>query len=38
MNGGLYNTGSDNNYLIPRYYISRYTDLATFAAYIRDAG
>ncbi len=37
MNGSTYTTGTDP-YLIPRYYISRYTDLATFAAYIRDAG
>ena len=37
MVGGLYNT-SDDPYLVSRYYISRYTDLGTFAAYISDAG
>lgn len=37
MNGGEYTTGS-NPHLIPRYYISRYTDLSTFAGYIQNAG
>ena len=37
MVGGLYNT-SDDPFLVSRYYISRYTDIYTFAAYISDAG
>ena len=37
MNGGLYNT-SDNPFLVNRYYISRYTDLYSFAAYLSAAG
>lgn len=37
MNGGLYNT-SDDPYLVNRYYIARYTDIYTFAAYISNAG
>ena len=38
MNGGLYNTSVDDPYLVSRYYISRYTDIYTFAAYIEAAG
>lgn len=37
MVGGLYNT-SDDSFLVSRYYISRYTDLSTFAAYVSSAG
>ncbi|MGN1013867.1 MAG: polysaccharide deacetylase family protein [Butyricicoccus sp.] len=37
MTGGLYNT-SDNPFLVNRYYISRYTDLSTFASYVSSAG
>ena len=37
MVGGLYNT-SDDPFLVSRYYISRYTDLSTFAAYVSSAG
>ncbi|MBQ6432190.1 MAG: polysaccharide deacetylase family protein [Oscillospiraceae bacterium] len=37
MNGGLYNT-SANPFLVNRYYVSRYTDLYTFAAYLSMAG
>lgn len=37
MVGGLYNT-SDDPFLVSRYYISRYTDIYTFAAYISSAG
>lgn len=37
MNGGDFVTGSDP-FLIPRHYVSRFTDLNTFAAMIRDAG
>lgn len=37
MNGGLYNT-SDNPFLVNRYYVSRYTDLYSFAAYLSAAG
>lgn len=37
MNGGLYNTSSDP-FLVSRYYISRYTDLGSFAAYLSAAG
>ena len=38
MNGGLYNTSVDDPYLVSRYYISRYTDIYTFAAFIEAAG
>ncbi len=38
MNGGLYNTSVDDPYLVSRYYVSRYTDIYTFAYYISDAG
>lgn len=34
INGGLYHTG-DNPLLVNRYYISRYTDLSTFASYLQ---
>lgn len=37
MNGGLYNT-SDDPFLVNRYYISRYTDIYSFASYISEAG
>lgn len=37
MVGGLYNT-SDNPYYVNRYYISRYTDIYTFAAYVSSSG
>lgn len=37
MNGGLYNT-SANPFLVNRYYVSRYTDIYTFAAYLSAAG
>lgn len=37
MNGGLYNT-SANPFLVNRYYVSRYTDLYSFAAYLSAAG
>lgn len=37
MNGGDYVTGSDP-FLIPRHYVSRFTDLNTFAALIQHAG
>ena len=37
MQGGLYNT-SHNPFLVNRYYISRYTDIYTFAAFIAAAG
>ena len=37
MNGGLYST-SDNPYEVNRYYVSRYTDVYTFASYISNAG
>lgn len=37
MVGGLYNT-SDNPYLVNRYYVSRYTDINTFASYLTAAG
>lgn len=33
INGGQYNT-SDDSGLVNRYYISRYTDLSTFAGYV----
>ena len=38
MQGGLYNTSVDNPYKVSRYYISRYTDIYTFASYISNAG
>lgn len=37
MNGGLYNT-SDNPFLVNRYYVSRHTDLYSFAAFLSAAG
>lgn len=37
MNGGLYNTSSDP-FLVSRYYIARYTDIYSFAAYLSAAG
>lgn len=37
MVGGLYNT-SDDPFYVNRYYVSRYTDLSTFAAYVSAAG
>lgn len=37
MTGGQYNT-SDDPYLVSRYYISRYTDIYTFASYLSLAG
>lgn len=37
MVGNLYNT-SDDPHLVNRYYISRYTDIYTFAAYVSNAG
>lgn len=37
MTGGLYNTSADP-FLVNRYYIARYTDIGTFAAYISSAG
>lgn len=37
MVGGLYNT-SDDPFLVSRYYVSRYTDLSTFASYLSAAG
>lgn len=37
MNGGLYNTSADP-FLVNRYYVSRNTDLYTFAAYLSAAG
>lgn len=37
MVGGQYNT-SDDPMLVNRYYISRYTDIYTFAAYVSAAG
>ena len=37
MVGGLYNT-DDDPMQVNRYYISRYTDIYTFAAYVDDAG
>ncbi len=38
MQGGLYNTSKDNPYKVSRYYVSRYTDIYTFASYISNAG
>ncbi len=38
MNGGLYNTSADDPYEVPRYYVSRYTDIYTFASYLSEAG
>ena len=37
MVGGLYNT-ADDPLLVSRYYVSRYTDIGTFAAYLEAAG
>lgn len=37
MVGGLYNT-SDDPFLVNRYYVSRYTDIYTFASYLTAAG
>lgn len=37
MVGGMYNT-SDNPYYVNRYYVSRYTDIYTFAAYVSSSG
>lgn len=37
MNGGLYNTSADP-FLVNRYYVSRNTDLYSFAAYLSAAG
>ena len=34
MNGGLYNTSRDDPFEVSRYYVARYTDIYTFAAYI----
>ncbi len=38
MNGGLYNTSVDDPYEVRRYYVSRYTDIYTFASYISNTG
>ena len=38
MNGGLYNTSVDDPYEVSRYYVSRYTDIDTFASYLSEAG
>lgn len=38
MNGGLYNTSVDDPFEISRYYVSRYTDIYSFASYIENAG
>ena len=37
MVGGLYNT-SDDPFLVSRFYVSRYTDISTFASYLSAAG
>lgn len=37
MVGGQYNT-SDDPYLVNRFYVSRYTDIYTFASYLSAAG
>ena len=37
MNGGMYHTW-DDPWQVARFYVSRYTDLGTFAAYIAGAG
>ena len=37
MTGKLYNTSVDDPYLVSRYYISRYTDISTFASYVAGA-
>lgn len=37
MVGGLYNT-SDEPFLVNRFYVSRYTDIAAFASFLSDAG
>ncbi len=38
MNGGLYNTSGNGPYEVNRYYVSRYTDIYTFASFISEAG
>lgn len=35
MNGGLYTTGQQGLFHIPRYYVSRYTSLDGFASYLQ---
>lgn len=35
MNGGMYTTGTHDLYHIPRFYVSRNTDIYTFAAYLQ---
>ena len=35
--GGLYNT-SDDPFLVSRYYVSRYTDIYSFASFLTEAG
>lgn len=37
MVGGLYNT-ADDPFLVNRFYVSRYTDIASFASFLTDAG
>lgn len=37
MNGGIYNT-SDDPFLVSRYYVSRYTDIYSFASFLTEAG
>ena len=37
MVGGLYNTSQDP-FLVNRYYVSRYTDIYTFASFLSYAG
>ncbi len=36
MNGGMYTTGEDDRYHIPRYYVSRFTTMDTFAANLQN--
>ncbi len=38
MNGGMYCTSAENSFEVNRYYVSRYTDIYTFASYISEAG
>ena len=38
MVGGLYNTSADSVYEISRYYVPRWLDISSFAAYISAAG
>ena len=38
MNGGLYNTSVDDPYEVSRYYVSRYTDIYSFGAFVSEAG